>query len=309
MQQPKGSGPDQSLRQGVMDSLQAKLGDLSFVQQVQAKLDGVSLAGFTPAAPGPGVASGADYIWTAVLAVASLLSIWFMKWWMWPVFLPVLALAVLYGMRAGAPLLTRGKFFLAAGAAGLFALWANESFGDMATFGGILLLAAAGRGIWALVKDGMVDTGAEPITGRRFQVLVAGIMLCFVSLAFQWESVSNSASVSWRLTGTRYVDSGGRTVRDNTYYTPEVNWRFYGGGNGSDAFLWVLGAGVLLLVYRNKRWPGWAKAVLTFCFVMMLANGLRGISDYLGIGIILFFGGFGAIGWVMFRRAGPVLTE
>ena len=292
----------QSTAERLIQDWQAKLASLDLVKQAEQHLDRVALPASLPGQAVPGGAPQRDYIWSGLLALATIASIWFMKWWMWPVFIAVGGISLIYGMRVGISRLMRSLAFLAAGSAGLFALFLGDAYGGLGDLGMLLFTTVIGRGIWGLVKEGLPAAGSPMLEGRRLHAVAAGLAACVISLAFQWRPVTTS--VSWYKTGTLYTDGAGRVVRDNTYYAPQL--KFWGGDNGADAFLWVLAVGLLLLIFRRTAWPLWVKAGFTVAAVFALSYGIKGIAEYIGFGVILYFLGLAAMTWGAFMKRGTV---
>lgn len=278
--------------------MQERLASVPVVDTIQQRLNALPLPAVPVGAAGP-VAAGPDLIWSGALLLGALLGIWFMRWFMIPVFLIAGALALIYGVRPGVSLVTRSVLFVAAGAAGDLALSMAGSFGGAGVLSAIILMVLVGRGIWGLMKEGIAGA---PMVGRRFTVLCVGLGICLLATFFQWEPVSSYANISLERVGTIYTDGSGRTVRDSTWLSPRVDWSFYGGDNGGQVVPWLLGAAALLLYFRNKQRPLWAEIALMVCLTFMLVSGVQGLGSYLGFGVILFFGGFSAVAWSLLSR-------
>lgn len=290
---PQGPGP--------IGQLQDQLGSLPVVGMVQQRLSDLPVPPIQIGAGGPTAASP-DFVWSAVLALGALLSIWFMRWWLIPVFLGVGVLAPVYGVRPGASLITRSTLFIAAAGAGELALAAAGTLGGAGVLGAITLMALAGRGVWGLLKEGRPGGDAFQMEGRRLTVLIVGLAVCLVSLVFQWEPDSRYNSISLVRVGTIYTDSRGGVVHDGTWLSPRVNVSIISGENGGQVFPWLAGTAILLLVFRNKPWPRWVHGALTVFLTFMLLYGIQALGTMLGVGIILFAGGFSAIAWSLLTR-------
>lgn len=286
---------------GPLGQLQDQLGSLPVVNMVQQRLSDLPVPGIQLGAGGPAAASP-DLVWSAVLALGALLSIWFMRWWLIPVFLGAGVLALVYGVRPGVSLVTRSTLFLAAAAAGELALAAAGTFAGAGVLGAIILMVLAGRGVWGLLKEGRPGGDAFQLEGRRLTVLIVGLAVCLFSLAFQWEPDSSYSNISLERVGTIYKDSSGSVVHDGTWLSPRVNVSVISGENGGQVFPWLAGVAILLLVFRNKPWPRWVQGALTVFFTFMLLYGVQALGTMLGIGIILFAGGFYAIAWSLLTR-------
>jgi hypothetical protein len=267
----------------------------------QQRLSSLSVPAVSVGAGGP-TATGPDLVWSAVLALGALLTVWFMRWWLIPVFLGTGLLALVYGVRPGVSLVTRSTLFVAAACAGEVALAAAGTFAGSGVLGAIVLMVLAGRGIYGLLKDGRPGGDAFQLEGRRMRILIVGLVVCLISLAFQWEPISSFSTISLVRTGTVYTDGAGRVVQDSTWLSPRVNVSFFGGDNGGQVFPWLAGAAILLLVFRNKPWPQWVQWALTVFLTFMLLYGVQALGTMLGIGVILFFGGFSAIAWSLLTR-------
>jgi hypothetical protein len=286
---------------GPMGQVQDQLASLPAVGMIQQRLSGLPVPTVQIGAGGPAAASP-DFVWSAVLALGALLSIWFMRWWLIPVFLGAGLLALVYGVRSGVSLITRSTLFLGAAAAGELALAAAGTFGGVGVLGALILMVLAGRGIWGLLKEGRPGGDAFQLEGRRLTVLIVGLAVCLFSLIFQWEPDSTYSSVSLVRVGTIYKDSSGSVVHDGTWLSPRVKVSVTGGDNGGQVFPWLVGTAILLLVFRNKPWPRWVQGALTVFLTFMLLYGVQALGTMLGFGIILFAGGFSAIAWSMLTR-------
>lgn len=293
--------PTVSAAERAINDWQSKLAASDLARRAEEHLDKFALPDFLPGRSAPDGAPARDYIWSAVLAIAAAVSIWFMKWWMWPVFVCAGGIGLLYGMRPGVSRLMRSLFFLSAGSAGQFGLFVNDAFGGLGDLGQVLFTIVIGRGVWGLAKEGFPTRGTLMLEGRRLHIVIAGLVLCLISLGFQWRPVTTS--LSWKKAGTVYTDSSGRVVSDRTYWSPRM--KFYGGQNGSDAFVWVVGTGAILLAFRRKVWPYWVKAGFTVVTVFTLSYGIRGLAEYLGPGVILYLVGLGAMAWGAFTHLFP----
>lgn len=304
-QQPAAQSP-QSPQQtalpesGPMSELQAKLGAVPALGTIQQRLNSLQVPAI-PVGAGAPPAAGPDLIWSAALAVGALISIWFMRWYMIPIFLAAGALAIIYGVRPGVSVVTRSVMFILAGVAGNLGV-ALGDIGDIGAIGAIILMIVTGRGVWGLLKEGLPGGNGVRLEGKRYTVLIVGLVVCLLATFFQWDSVRSYANIDWIRKGTIYTDGSGRTVHDGTWMSPEVSWSFYGGENGSQALPWLLGAGILLLVFRSKPWPQWVRWALTVCLTFMLITAIQGLGQYLGLGVLLFLGGYGAIAWSLLTR-------
>lgn len=270
---------------------------------VQQRLNSLQVPEVRLGAGGP-VAVGPDLVWAAVYLVATLMSVWFTKWYVIPFVLAAALVTLVYAVRPGVSLVTRSILFIAGSAVGIIGIYRADSIPDLSAFGGLILGVVIGRGIWGLLKENRTAGDAVPIAGKRLQMLIAGLVICMVAAMFQWQPTRSYSTLSWKRVGTVYTDYSGRTVQDNTWLSPDVKISFYGGENGGNAVPWLIAAGVLLLVFRAKAWPKWFQPALTFCFAMMLMYALEGLGQMISIGVLLFFGGFGAIAWsLMAKRA------
>lgn len=300
---PSCGAPQQQPATGVYGKIQAQLEAIPVVGTAVQRLNGLQVPEVRAGAGGP-VATGPDLVWAAVYLVATLMSVWFSKWYIIPFVLAAALVTLVYAVRPGVSLVTRSIVFIAGAAAGLIGIYRADSIPDLSAFGGILLGAVAGRGIWGLLKENRTAGDTVPIRGKRLQVLIAGLVICLFGTMFQWEPDWSFTTVGSKRVGTIYTDSTGRVVQDNTWISPDVKFHFNEGGNGRQAVPWLIAAGALLLVFRNKPWPKWFLPALTFSFAMMLLYALEGLGRMIGIGVLLFFGGFGAIGWsLMAKRA------
>ncbi|HYF81375.1 MAG TPA: zinc ribbon domain-containing protein [Symbiobacteriaceae bacterium] len=286
---------------GPIGQLQDQLASLPVVGMVQQRLSGLPVPAVQIGAGGPAAASP-DFVWSAVLALGALLSIWFMRWWLIPVFLGAGVLALVYGLRPGVSLVTRSTLFIAAASVGELALVAAGTFAGTGVLGGIILMVLAGRGVWGLLKEGRPGGDTFQLGGRRLTVLIIGLAVCLFSLMFQWEPDSSYSNISLVRVGTIYKDSSGSVVHDGTWLSPRVNVSVISGENGGQVFPWLAGTAILLLVFRNKPWPKWVLGALTVFLTFMLLYGVQALGTMLGFGIMLFTGGFSAIAWSILTR-------
>lgn len=293
--------PQTQAAPGALGQWQSQLESVPVVSTLQQRLTALPVPTVTLGAGGP-VAAGPDLIWSAALALGALLGVWFMRWFMIPVFLAAGIMGLVYGVRPGVSAVTRSLLFVAAGGIGDMALAMGGSFGGTGVLGAMVLMVLMGRGVWGLLKEGRPGGDAFRLEGKRLRVLIIGLSVCLVSLFFQWEGVSTFNSLSWERVGTIYTDGAGRTVQDSTWLSPRVKTSYYGGDSGGMVFPWLAGAAILLLVFRNKPWPVWMRGALTVFVTFMLVYAFQGLGSYLGIGVILFCGGFGAITWSLLTR-------
>lgn len=300
---PQQQTPPPAQDSGLYGRLQDQLGALPVVGTIQERLNGIQVPTIAVGAGGP-AATRPDLLWSAVYLLATLMTIWATKWYVIPFVLAAGALTLIYAVRPGVSLVTRSILFIVASAIGIIGIYRADSIPDAAAFAGLIFMVVAGRGIWGLLKEARTVGDTVPIEGQRLKVLITGLAVCLVATMFQWQPVRSYSSVSWKRVGTVYTDSSGQTVQDSTWMSPDVNWSFFGGENGSNALPWLLAAGILLLVYRSKPWPRWLQPALTVCFALMLVYALEGLGQMISFGILLFFAGFGAIGWsLMTKRA------
>lgn len=298
---PGGAAAPNGATSGPIGQLQDQLSSLPVVGMVQERLSSLPVPAVRIGSAGP-TAAAPDLVWSAVLALGALLSIWFMRWWLIPVFLGAGLLALVYGVRSGVSLITRSTLFISAAAAGELALAASGNFAGAGVLGGIILMVLAGRGVWGLLQEGRPGGDAFRLEGRRLTVLIAGLAVCLFSLAFQWEPDSTYNSISLVRVGTIYKDSSGSVVHDGTWLSPRVNVSIISGQNGGQVFPWLAGTAILLLVFRNKPWPRWVHGALTVFLTFMLLYGIQAFGTMLGFGIILFAGGLSAIAWSLLTR-------
>jgi hypothetical protein len=248
------------------------------------------------------VATVPDLVWSAALVVGAVLSLWWMKWWLWPFFLVAGALALLFGLRPGVASNQRSLFFLVAGALGDAALMSKGTYGVIGMFGGLFLMAVAGRGVWGLMKEALPGGDWVMLEGRRLTVLLSGLGACLLSTFFKWESDSTFLVRGIQQRGWITVDQSGHTLSDSTYWVPTVSSRTLEGGNGAGVILWVLGLGVLLYLFRNRPWPLWTRIAIVVCFLFAGTQGLQALVTLPSLGPLLFAAGFGAACWSLFTR-------
>jgi hypothetical protein len=282
-------------------TLQSRLAGIEVVAAAEQKLQAVALPNISLGRTGP-LATVPDLVWSAALVVGAVLSLWWMKWWLWPFFLAAGALGLLYGLRPGVARNQRSLFFLLAGVIGMAALMSKGTYPGIGLVGALMLMGVAGRGVWGLMKEGLPGGDWVMLEGRRLTVLLSGLGACLLSAFFKWEGDRTFISRGIEKRGWITVDQSGHTLSDSTYWVPTVSSRTLEGDTGGGVLLWVLALGILLYVFRNRPWPLWARIAIVVCFLFAGTQGLSALVTFPSLGPLLFAAGFGAACWNLFTR-------
>lgn len=243
----------------LLQGAQQRLAEQAFVQQVAAKLDQVTIPGLQS---GSGTKSR-DYIWSAVALIVTVLGVWKAPILHLLFALVVGAAAVLLGIRTGISPVWRPLAFTLTGGLIAFAFPADPIQ--------LTAIALSARGAWGIIKELFPAEGPR-LQGMRAKYLWAGMGVMALGTCFQWTARHSSTWSSY-------------SFYDNsiTYY-----FSYWGGESSVQYILCLIGLGLILHFRQGKPFTfGWQVGLTLMVWPLTLI-WMQGITNYWGLGLLLF---------------------